>query len=966
MKLCHALDLFRSRLRSTRRPRSRRRANRTVPAMPQCEALQPRILPAAATFTDGVLTIEFDEQNDRHVTLAAGANSGELLLNGDILATSSTLVESITIQPAPESLDASNTIDISGLNVMLTFEFPLLQSISVDSGTGADLVIGSHFSELLIAGNGDQTLLGGSGNDTLVGGNGHDSLEGARGHDSLVGGAGNDSLTGSLDNDTLDGGAGFDTLNGNTGNDILLGRTHADVLNGGDGDDLLRGHGGQDTLRGGSGNDRLYGNGSRNELFGEDGDDVLIGGPARDRLRGGADDDTVLGFGQRDHILGGPGDDLLNGGDGNDTARGGSGADVVLGRNDADFLTGDSEDDLVDGGNGDDDLFGGSGSDSLFGRNGDDVIFSGDDQDDKDVIDGGPGFDEQKGAFGPLDEHTDIERHNFLDEDGRVFPHQASTATTEATIPSLLPATASTMSLTFDATFIEATSDGETDESSTDSHEVIRLNDFTDHPRFADIDGVIQHEPMRVVVIDTAFDDEHPYFGDDQVVFTGAFFGVDGMGNAFDRDNVNPDAAGHPDQEHGTHVASIIGSRDNNVAGVAPGVELILLSVADATEIVLPDGTIQLDETLDLVDVADALEWVVDNADAWRIASVNLSLGTTAAFTTAPEFDAGIGARLNEAFEDLVEADVIPVAAAGNSFFEMMTTGIFYPAADNNVISVGAIYDSNRYGTEGSAENPPAPGQADFWGDATTDADRIAAFSQRDPGLLDVFAPGGSIDGANRSMDNQNGTDPNRVAFSGTSMAAPHVAGIVPLIQELAIEELGRTLTFQEFQDLLRSTGERIFDGDDEDDNVDNTNAWYRRLDMVALGQAVIAMGANDPSSGVSNAIGAGIYQDDGVADQYTIRRQVDTVTVDVDGTPTDFLSPADLEITLSTTDAQSNPIETVIWHQSIDEMNDTEFDINNVLIDIPVELRLQGSSDDDIIVVDFSDGDATQTLPAG
>ncbi len=76
--------------------------------------------------------------------------------------------------------------------------------------------------------------------------------------------------------------------------------------------------------------------------------------------------------------------------------------------------------------------------------------------------------------------------------------------------------------------------------------------------------------------------------------------------------------------------------------------------------------------------------------------------------------------------------------------------------------------------------------------------------------------------------------------MSGTSMAAPHVAGMGVLAQELALQELGRLLTPAEFRQLLGDTGNPIFDGDDEDDNVTNTERTYRRVNILTLANAIL------------------------------------------------------------------------------------------------------------------------------
>ena len=81
-------------------------------------------------------------------------------------------------------------------------------------------------------------------------------------------------------------------------------------------------------------------------------------------------------------------------------------------------------------------------------------------------------------------------------------------------------------------------------------------------------------------------------------------------------------------------------------------------------------------------------------------------------------------------------------------------------------------------------------------------------------------------------------------SYAGTSQASPHIAGIATLAQQLAGQVLGRRLSMAEFESLLDSTGVTIFDGDDEDDNVTNTQQNYRRVDVLALGDAIWAMAA--------------------------------------------------------------------------------------------------------------------------
>ena len=168
--------------------------------------------------------------------------------------------------------------------------------------------------------------------------------------------------------------------------------------------------------------------------------------------------------------------------------------------------------------------------------------------------------------------------------------------------------------------------------------------------------------------------------------------------------------------------------------------------------------------------------------------------------------------------------NVIVVSASGNDFYGFYSTqGVIYPSADPSSLSVGAVYDA-------------VAGRYDYSGGATVYSrgpDRITPFSQRHSTLTTIFAPGASTTGANST----GGT----VDMHGTSQASPHIAGITVLAQQLAESRLGRGLTMAEFADLLDSTGVTINDGDDEDDNVSNTNLDFRRVDVLALAEAIYA-----------------------------------------------------------------------------------------------------------------------------
>jgi len=179
------------------------------------------------------------------------------------------------------------------------------------------------------------------------------------------------------------------------------------------------------------------------------------------------------------------------------------------------------------------------------------------------------------------------------------------------------------------------------------------------------------------------------------------------------------------DNGHGTHVAGIIAAKANNnvgVAGIAPDAKI------------MPIKTLGKDGTGWVSDVAEGIVWAV-NHDAKII---NLSLGSDNAALIAP------------AIAYAAEQNVTVVAAAGNHGDQTLT----YPASIPTVISVAAIAE-----TFTPAKTYTRPN-----------------YSNYGP-TIDIAAPG----------DNILSTTPNNSYdyYNGTSMAAPHVAGVAALVRAL-------------------------------------------------------------------------------------------------------------------------------------------------------------------------------------
>lgn len=299
---------------------------------------------------------------------------------------------------------------------------------------------------------------------------------------------------------------------------------------------------------------------------------------------------------------------------------------------------------------------------------------------------------------------------------------------------------------------------------------------------------------QTVAVIDSGIAYDHPAFGN--AGFGAGYRVVGGWDFAENDRNPYDDA---PAGFHGTHVAGIIGSRDGNNPGVAQGVDLVSLRVFDDKG----NGSFSW--------VEQALRWVHENRNSFAnpITTINLSLGTNWNATTVPNW-----ATLEDEFRTLMNDGIFIAVAAGNSFQSFKTPGLSYPAASQSVVPVGSV---NMDGT-------------------------ISYFSQRQDRAL--FAPGANIrstipDGAgnnNRQMDDW-------ATASGTSMAAPYMAGVSTLVRQ-AMQIAGRTsITQTDIYDTLRRTADRVWDS--------ATNQYYLRINV---GRAIDSVMPQADSDSASNA----------------------------------------------------------------------------------------------------------------
>lgn len=272
-----------------------------------------------------------------------------------------------------------------------------------------------------------------------------------------------------------------------------------------------------------------------------------------------------------------------------------------------------------------------------------------------------------------------------------------------------------------------------------------------------------------VAVIDTGIVLNHPEL-DDKLVDGYDFIANDeNSGDAEPGIDNNADDPGDggsigSSSWHGTHVAGTVAAESNNnigVAGVSWGAKIMPLRALGRQGGTAYDIMQSLRFAAGLINDSNTLP--AQTADI-----INLSVG-------------GTGSTVIEAalYQQVYDLGIIVVAAAGNE----NTAQLSYPASYDGVISVSALdYNGNRapYSNFGNAVDIAAPG-----GDASSD--------KNNDGQADAIL--------STLVDDSNGSREAIVAFyQGTSMATPHVAGMIALMKAIY-----PALTASEVDSLLQS-----------------------------------------------------------------------------------------------------------------------------------------------------------------
>ncbi len=210
---------------------------------------------------------------------------------------------------------------------------------------------------------------------------------------------------------------------------------------------------------------------------------------------------------------------------------------------------------------------------------------------------------------------------------------------------------------------------------------------------------------------------------------------------------------------HGTHVAGTIGAKRNGsyVVGVAPNTPLYAVRVFRQWAVGAFDSQ-----------VICGMDWVAENSSAKGIKVANMSLGGDASPADQKPCGGGTTA-FHEAVCGLVRAGVTVVVAAGN---EDDNANNHSPATYPEVITVSALSDSD--GCTGG-KGPDIEGRRGTYKDDTR-----ALFSNFGADV-DVAAPGLDILSTVPKSETRYAKPSGLDTYSGTSMAAPHVAGAIAL-----------------------------------------------------------------------------------------------------------------------------------------------------------------------------------------
>ncbi len=568
------------------------------------------------------------------------------------------------------------------------------------------------------------------------------------------------------------------------------------ILLGSTGDDIIYGTENRDRLLGGSGDDEIYSYGGNDQIAGGSGNDIIYGGDGEDEIRGSSGNDTLFGEAGDDKLSGHVGDDFISGGSGNDYITGYDGNDLLFGDDGNDTLKGEKGSDYIDPGRGNDYVEAGSGNDFVYDTGGQDriILHEGDDSFRYDII-GNQGFSDFIGADAGFDTL-------ILDVNNEI----ANTAWFNQAISDFHQKLSTADSITFNFKNYDPTH--QFMQFQINNVEDIILNFIEDvppqprdepEPHPLDLlevkySGLLNGQGQTVAIFDTGIDYNLNALGGG----LGPNYRVVGGHDYIWTDDDDPYSDKH---WHGTHVASIIGSSGEKALGWAPEVDFVILRAFDDNGSAWPSSAIY-----------DSVNWLIEHFNDFENPITTINWSNTAGIVQANA-------------EYFYDNNVFFSAAAGNSF-------------------------NGNIGMSGAAASPFTVGVGSHGSSGT-----LASKSQRAEGML--AAEGVNVKAyvplAKRTENGEETVE----AHTGTSMAAPQVAGASIVLRELMEIINGESVNQDDIYNVMYETAKLVYDS--------KTNLTYHNLDMKSAIAAVTPEDDFANDTRIAESIGV-------IEDAYTLR----------------------------------------------------------------------------------------------